>query len=144
VYAAAASRNLVGAMSVQAILSPLDLHTPMCSTETCRRSWRVEMLVEKCSSYRDKLTCSSSSSHYVRILATTDLQVLLVLFAQMLRLSKVDCWSCPRYEDTRWSRSCFCTLSLTSGCPSILESALFLPAWLSRKWLFWLDQTFQL
>ena len=43
VCAAAASRDLVGAMSVQAILTPLDVHTAMCATETCRRSWRVEM-----------------------------------------------------------------------------------------------------
>ena len=92
-----ASRSLVGAMSVQAILTALHVHAAMCATETCRRSWRVEHgdVVERCSCCSDKLTCSSRRYFaQVRMLATTDLQVVLVIFAQMLRLSKVDCWSC--------------------------------------------------
>jgi hypothetical protein len=92
-----ASRSLVGAMSVQAILTALHVHAAMCATETCRRSRRVEHgdVVERCSCCSDKLTCSSRRYFaQVRMLATTDLQVVLVIFAQMLRLSKVDCWSC--------------------------------------------------
>ena len=98
VCADAASRDLVGAMSVQAILTALHVHAAMCATETCRRSRRVEHgdVVERCSCCSDKLTCSSRRYFaQVCMLATTDLQVVLVIFAQMLRLSKVDCWSCP-------------------------------------------------
>ena len=52
---AASSLSKVGVMSIQAILTPLDVHTAMCATETCRRSWRVELRgVERCSSYRGK------------------------------------------------------------------------------------------
>ena len=38
---AASSLSKVGVMSIQAILTPLDVHAAMCATETCRRSWRV-------------------------------------------------------------------------------------------------------
>ena len=88
--------------------------------------------VERCSSRCDKLTCSSSRYRtQVRILATTDLQAVLVIFAQMLRLSKVDCWSCPSLRARKMVQIMPLHTQPYQRNHSTWASALTAAAWLS-------------